>query len=264
MADFVDIGQCYDSLPTLDDYREMSLDGSLVSEPRGLVGYWPLNGTAQDFSGHGNHGTLTGTGSPWVTTDRGRVWDGNGTDRYVKVSPTPVVTDSMTVSAWIYLDQTQSLHGIIETAAAGATREGTPYFLLQDGSGNYNTYCVSGGYKTIVAAGISARRWFQVVVSRSGGWEWGYLDGVLKATNNRGGSNGDNAQFNIGVGYNRFFDGKVAEVMVHDHAIDAATVREIYDTTKRQFYRGPTFFLPIGDVSAAFGGWNRIIGGGVI
>jgi hypothetical protein len=70
----------------------------------GLVGYWPLNGNANDESGNGNNGIVNGA---TLTTDRfGNNWkaynfDGLNNVINIPTNQTLVIQNNITISAWI-------------------------------------------------------------------------------------------------------------------------------------------------------------------
>ncbi len=88
----------------------------------GLIGYWPFNGNANDESGNGNNGTVTGA---TLTTDRNGIVNsaysfkgsatpensGGGVD-YINVIPknsiNTLITDGLTISAWFNLNDLNS------------------------------------------------------------------------------------------------------------------------------------------------------------
>ncbi|MFZ4740187.1 MAG: LamG-like jellyroll fold domain-containing protein [Bacteroidales bacterium] len=73
----------------------------------GLVGYFPFNGNANDESGNGNNGSITGA---TLTTDRfglgNKAYSFNGTSDYITVLPSSTLNtanmSSFSVSMWCY------------------------------------------------------------------------------------------------------------------------------------------------------------------
>jgi len=81
-----------------------------------LVGYWPLDGDGTDASGYDNHGTIYGNVTP--TADRfgnpngAMYFAGGGGDRIdVGDPPELQISGAMTITAWVYLDSTNPVHG---------------------------------------------------------------------------------------------------------------------------------------------------------
>jgi hypothetical protein len=75
----------------------------------GLVGYWPLDGNAEDASGNGNHGVIEGNVTP--TTDRFGAPDSamnfpGSTSDYIDLGQSPMllIKGAMTVAAWVRAD----------------------------------------------------------------------------------------------------------------------------------------------------------------
>ena len=82
--------------------------GSLIAQvpsyvpTSGLVGWWPFNGNANDESGNGNNGTVTGA---QLTNDRfgtNKAYSFNGDSDYIKMlNPGPLGITSRSVSVWV-------------------------------------------------------------------------------------------------------------------------------------------------------------------
>jgi uncharacterized protein (TIGR02145 family) len=70
----------------------------------GLVGWWGFNGSAQDGSGNGNHGTVNGA---TLATDRFGNQNGaysfDGVDDYIQLQ-SPLLNNAITISFWAYDD----------------------------------------------------------------------------------------------------------------------------------------------------------------
>jgi hypothetical protein len=76
----------------------------------GLVGWWPFNGNANDLSGNNLNQSILG---PTLTADRNNNANSaylfNGASDYMECNPAPalnVIQDSLTISAWIFLQTT--------------------------------------------------------------------------------------------------------------------------------------------------------------
>ena len=69
-----------------------------------LVGWWPLNGNANDYSGYGNNGTVTGAAFVY-SQGKGTVLDFEDVD-YVTIPAASVssLTDQVTIALWQYGD----------------------------------------------------------------------------------------------------------------------------------------------------------------
>jgi len=80
-------------------------NGATADLNDGLVGYWRFDegegGTAYDYSGHGNHGTIEG--AAWTDGIYGNALYFDGVDDYVSIGDSPGFDtgDEITVGAWI-------------------------------------------------------------------------------------------------------------------------------------------------------------------
>jgi hypothetical protein len=88
---------------------------------RGCVGAWapclgPTGLTLRDWSGFGNHGTLTNmvAGDDWVPNQGRYALDFDGSNDYVILSKTITLTGRFSASFWIYLRNIASLQMILE------------------------------------------------------------------------------------------------------------------------------------------------------
>ncbi len=76
----------------------------------GLVGYWPLDGDAQDASGNGNHGVINGNVTPvadrFAAANTAMNFPGT-TSAYIDLGQPPMllIKGAMTVAAWVRADR---------------------------------------------------------------------------------------------------------------------------------------------------------------
>lgn len=97
-----------------------------------LVGYWPLDGDGKDLSGKGHDGTINGNVAPVMDrfgNPAGAMYFAGGSGDNINVGDSPdfQMTGAMTITAWVYLDSTNPLHGarngrIIAKMAGGGSR----------------------------------------------------------------------------------------------------------------------------------------------
>ncbi|MFB0923855.1 MAG: hypothetical protein QMB65_01015 [Vicingaceae bacterium] len=87
-----------------------------------LVGWWPFNGNANDLSGTGNDGTVTGA---MLTTDRfgafdsAYSFDGNGDYIDCGNDMSVNISSSISFSAWILANNFNTDHGIVSKMNGG-------------------------------------------------------------------------------------------------------------------------------------------------
>ncbi|MEM3860789.1 MAG: LamG-like jellyroll fold domain-containing protein, partial [Candidatus Micrarchaeaceae archaeon] len=111
--------------------------GGTPIQNAGLVGWWPLDGNANDYSGFGNNGTATNVGYFAV---EGRTYNPlssasyglnlNGQNTYFAIANTPqIMTNSFTWSMWIYPKSWSAGNaGVFGQADLG---NGYPYMIEQ-------------------------------------------------------------------------------------------------------------------------------------
>lgn len=84
-----------------------------------LVGYWPMEGNANDASGNGRHGTVIG--ATLATGKFGKCYDFDGTDDYVSV-PSDAglnITGALTLAAWVNVDADATAQQMMGVAIKG-------------------------------------------------------------------------------------------------------------------------------------------------
>jgi len=138
----------------------------------GLVGYWMFNekgGTRlTDYSGYGNHGTLTnfalsGATSNWVGSPMGGGLKFDGTNDYVVIPQniTPVGDSSRSISIWFKCTTTISTRQWLVYAGAESAADPTRFCLEIEDSKfvfNYNAQAVK-------TSNILANTWYNGVVT---------------------------------------------------------------------------------------------------
>jgi len=100
-----------------------------------LVAHYPFSGTADDGSGNGNHGTVHNALLAADRFDRSdHAYYFNGTDAYIEVlnSPTMILDQNLTISAWIHLSDLSREFKIILRKGrlnAGATDSSYAFYV---------------------------------------------------------------------------------------------------------------------------------------
>ena len=157
------------------------LTGTLAVEAditTGLVGYWPLNGHATDFSGNNLHGTINGDVTPAPDRmgypDSAMMFPGDaGANVTIGDRPELQITGEMTLAAWVFLNSANQNNGrIIAKRGGGGSR-----------SWNLNIEASSGGVSNPATFQISLNPDDSVSVNDTQSLptdEWAHVAGVFR------------------------------------------------------------------------------------
>ena len=214
-----------------------------VSE-NGLLGYWSLNdgsgSTVTDFSGNGNHGTLTymDPATDWVQGRYGKALDFDGYDDYVAVAGNP--RTAITISAWV--KSTADSVGDVLSKNRGY---GDQHWELRrdDLNDNFCFLISKDGYNSTYDKCTSANSflintWYHVVATYDQSYMRVYINGV----EDTGGDLPFALSGNIydlgpvtkigarytGVGTAYHFTGVIDEVRLYERALSATEVGNLY------------------------------------
>jgi hypothetical protein len=148
----------------------------------GLIGWWPFNGNAYDESGNGNNGTVNGA---TLTIDRNgkanSAYSFDGVSNYIQCSSDIAQIDTVSISCWIYLNNTQGgcyaqigRDDNVNSNGIGIGNGGVDYihngleFLTLSSSIGWN----HSGYFT------NSQNWFHYVIVKSKNLVTYYLNGI--------------------------------------------------------------------------------------
>ncbi len=207
---------------------------------RGLVGWWPLNGNANDYSGQGNSGTAYGTGyilipsgSPTVSVAQ---LEGAGDYAYGNLNAYFGGNNQLTASAWVYLTaQTNGpIFGVTDSPPGGGWN--MP-FLSAAGLTVYGwIWGVNGN--TPLSYTAPAPGWYMVSITYNpsgSGTEVFYVDGNEVGTGS--GSYAGSGSFDywttyvsgvVPTGVSSYFSGKIANVQAYTTALSGAQIMSLY------------------------------------
>ncbi len=194
-----------------------------------IVAYYPLDGTADDISNFGNHGTKMGDPMPAVDrfgrSGRAMEFDGDEDQIIVPDSASLDLETGITVAAWIRHAGTgnQYIVGKINTAGGGFLYSldylgGTANGRFRDAQGGANS---ASGYWP-----VAADEWQLLVFTWDGDHVVTYLNGVVEGHLARTGTSigtGD-GQLEIGSFQDARYVGVIDDVLIVERAL---TFREI-------------------------------------
>lgn len=160
-------------------------DFSPITVPLTLVGYWPLDGNADDASGNGNNGTVLGAMN-WVDGPKGQCAQFNGIDTGIDIANPANFEfgDEISLSFWVYQEPSQPSYALVlnKMSNSFANVEGWMIFSGQDGWSRDGMNCY---FKSTVGAyGVKTTPtcqdgWHHVAVTVKGTVLTLYFDGFL-------------------------------------------------------------------------------------
>jgi len=196
-----------------------------------LVGWWTLDegigGTAVDWSGHGNHGTLMGD-PQWVDGYHGGALDFDGDDHVDTGNATDLAT--WTIAAWV----------ISPEAPSGATGSG-PVHREKNYQFDWNhsdevfrgaaAMSVGGTWHAASFDTLKGRTWYHLAATFDGTALTSYKNGVQVVRNTAAAGTPDAETGTLLIGRHstasgNYFTGTVDDVRVYDRALTEAEIAE--------------------------------------
>lgn len=208
-----------------------------------LVGHWPLDedsGSAIDYSGNGNDGTVDGPlqGVTGVVGTGAYFFD--GFDDVIKASGTELdtTTNEWSISLWIKRNGSfgnqQKFFG--QTAGDGSYTGGqvNVQFYTDD-----RLYVAIGsvGTATIGNTVVDDTDWHHVSVTFDNGTFTSYLDGNEDGSASVGNPHSVSSDpLWWGAAYNEYFDGTIDECRFYDRVLTQSEVQYLYDVSNEAYF----------------------------
>ena len=211
----------------------------IYREPTTLLVWYPFTGNANDNSGNGNNGTVTGA---TLTTDRfgiadnAYLFDGSGdyiTRNFISVG------SARTVSFWVYFDDITDTVVPFNLGHSSGTAANDVMVLYTDGSGSVVFRVGNGTISASVTSGIKLiTTWYHITMIYDGTNLILYTNGVpdgTPATIASGLTTGDIFSLGQYRNNNRYpFHGKLDDVRIYNYALSPTEVTELYNGTPSQ------------------------------
>ena len=212
----------------------------------GLVGYWPLNGNTNDYSGNNNNGVNNGatlTADPQGNANQAYYFNGSS---YISVANNAIFnfgSTDYTVSAWAMRSGTNRLQRIVCKALKGPTYKGwgirfeNSNISFASGGGNNGTWYSNG---SAALNSITNNQWYHMVgvFSPSTNTVKLYVNGVLVTSNTSAVSpfNSDNSNDLMFGVYQpggapsgpEFLTGKIDEIGLWNRALTQQEITSLY------------------------------------
>jgi hypothetical protein len=195
----------------------------------GLVAYYPFNGNANDQSGNGNNGTVTGA---VLTQDRlgaaNSAYRFDGTNNVITFSSPPLTqVDNWTLSAWVN-PASLAQDGIAVSVGFDNGVWGDGYGFGFNGSSALNGIFSGLTYMNAGYLMPATNQWHHVVMLQQTGTTMFFVD-ATQTTNNFGAPPLSPSAFTIG-GQNgvHYFNGEVDDVRIYNRALSSSEIALLY------------------------------------
>jgi len=219
-----------------------------VNTASGLVGYWPFNGNANDYSGYGNNGVVKRAA---LTTDRfgeiNRAFSFNDSS-YIEVPDNPVLnfdtTTSFSICCWFQMDSAQNVWPAL---ISKGTVE-SPIYQLAINRYTSNTPAIAFEFYNPIAVGLTIfgdkipmdNNWHfaTAIVNRSSKSLQLYLDNELNyeyvndTVDRLNLSSTATLKFGVERLFSYYFQGRIDDIRIYDRAISSQEVQALYNETE--------------------------------
>jgi gliding motility-associated-like protein len=242
--------EIYNTSTAFKNPENVQTSGTIVIPNDGLVGYWPFNGNANDESGNGNNGTVTGA---TLTTDRfgntGKAYYFDGINDKIDVPNSSTLnfsSDKLSISFWINVPiyPTSGEHVLINKQSGNGPLTSGFQIELSSPDGNRLQYRYAdagngGGWAvlTIPYSNLSMTgTWFHVVTTTSTGFDKLYINGILVASNSTQhnyhlGSNTEILRFggaSPSIIGNWYYSGNMDDIRIYNRALNEIEIQALY------------------------------------
>ncbi len=204
----------------------------------GLVAYYPFSGNANDASGNGRNGTISG--GVTATADRygneGQAYSFNGTNGNITVTNWNLLTgnSARTISVWFKTAPKSTQQYFLSWGSTNnATNTGSILGIAADPSVTYHFlgfFGINNDLSLLNADQYFDNRWHLMSFTYDGNIMNLYLDGVSQSTKTNSPLNTGSSNLIIGSYHqnSNYFNGQLDEVRIYNRALTAAEVQQMY------------------------------------
>lgn len=190
-----------------------------------LIAYYRLDGNANDASGHGLHGTVSGATVASGHTGQGYHFDGSNDYIKLPLNITPSVLPQLTMGAWVRANTADPIRQVISCDNGGFDR--SLGIDRRGGGTGWSAFAGSGGVVGWEPVALGAWTFVAVSYDQTTSQVMLYVDG--KPHPMTGTMNGSNVATFIGCnpGHGEYFFGTIDDVFFYDEVLTAAQLNEI-------------------------------------
>jgi len=221
----------------------VSLDASVLNLNEGLIAYYPFNGNANDESGNGNHGLVTGailTEDRFGNAESAYSFDG---DDYIDVGNNDslnIIQGSFSISVWVKSnDANTGRQAIIEKDLA--ENNGLMLELNSGYTPAGTVTCWEGyDYDATSEIALSSNIWHHITVAYDGNERKVYINGILRGMDTDSFGSAGSEPLTIGYAdwnnnaYTSAFNGVIDEIRIYSRALTEAEIQALYNFSDTQ------------------------------
>jgi hypothetical protein len=213
--------------------------------PTDMIAYYPFNGNANDESGNGNDGIVSGA---TLTSDRfgnsNSAFNFDGIDNYINVESSNHPTGNVTItySAWIYYTATMSVGQHVSVVDVGEAGDMYPNkrsaILLWKNTDNndYITYSTQVNDIAFLNYIFPSNEWLHIVITKSDQIVALYINGIFAEQGSIDpGQNVENTHISIGYNGNfshhngECFKGNIDDVRIYNRVLSDSEIQALYN-----------------------------------
>ncbi|UII27406.1 BspA family leucine-rich repeat surface protein [Fulvivirga maritima] len=215
-------------------------DGGSTGNTDGLMGYYPLNGDAKDYSGHGHDGTVNGDLTYSVGyNDTGIAAAFDGVNDYINLGPQKdffTNNNTFSISAWVQIaGGDRSVIATATNPAAIESGKASWGLSLRNNGQTWFSWMTSGGAsaRSSTTTSHNVGSYNHIVLVVDGGNHNIYLDGV-KRTKGGSFSGAFDEALNLLIGHTisapdaEYLNGTLDNVLLYDKVLTLKEVQELY------------------------------------
>lgn len=203
----------------------------------GLIAYYPFNGNANDATGNGNNGTVTGamlTSNPQGESNKAYYFSGSGCSTRIDANiNTSTITNAMTLAFWVMRTGNGCISPRVMEFWPGG--EATSQLVVSDDHAHQGHFSLShrvqGGLVELISNSFPYNEWVYLVYTNDGVTACLYENGVLEQTKPSPGIPilaGDVAFGRMNHPAWDAFEGKLDEIRLYSRALSQSEVLALY------------------------------------
>jgi hypothetical protein len=196
-----------------------------------LIGWWPLDGNAEDYSVNRNNGTPTNV--TYVNGKIGQAGSFNGTSSNIIIQNSSQLNPiNISLSLWFKSDNIPGNRQLISKRTDFSV--GSYWLYLEANLLFFDTFTSLGRDRWTYTLSISTNTWYHLTATYDGLQKKIYLNGILLQTiNSSTPGNLVSSNGNVFIGRDNpavatyFFSGQINDVRIYDHVLSQKEINDI-------------------------------------